>query len=94
MCIPWPLKFQLNFVTVNCPVCYDPIHTLTMEILPCGHELCINCIHFLQNEQVERAHGQQRVMVKCPQCRAPFDRSDYPDVVDLTDHRPHQRRRM
>jgi hypothetical protein len=49
-------KIEVETKTENCPVCYDPI--TTMSVLKCGHAFCVPCTisHFREGDS-------------CPLCR-------------------------
>ena len=61
---------------VCCPICKDPEDECDMQALPCGHEVCKECLVGVKKS------GQE----KCPTCNVPFGRitGDQPANATMT----------
>lgn len=78
----------------ECPVCLEPLHASSLAILPCKHQVCLNCMI-----KVLIGVGENDGDNSCPLCRGnivddkvldevfPEDYSDDEDIdIDLNDN--------
>ncbi|KAJ6264416.1 hypothetical protein Dda_0562 [Drechslerella dactyloides] len=68
---------RLKVMGINgCPICFEPDQSLQI-ILPCGHEICQECLTGMINQAQANAMaaGEDGRALLCPHCRGPLDPS-------------------